>query len=126
MIVVAVIAILASIAIPQYLDYLNERNKNVCIRNAQVALNLVREEIARTQSGDGVQQDILSLLNRGGKKPYDSTGFGICQQRHKKNARYSSPVWLVIPFLPLARLLLFAATRKILQTLLNSFHSQSR
>ncbi len=68
MIVVAVLGILTAIAIPQYNSYIIKAKHRVCIRNTQIAQNIIKEEIAKLQNSSNNRQDILAILNSGDKK----------------------------------------------------------
>lgn len=68
MIVVGIIGVLAAIAIPQYRSYITQAKHQVCIRNVQIAQNIVKEEITKLQNAVNKRQDIVNLLNEGGKK----------------------------------------------------------
>ena len=68
MIVVAIIGILAAIAIPAYNGYIKQAKVNAVRTNAEAAVRLIKNEVAKLASGGGVVDDIIDHLNVGGKK----------------------------------------------------------
>jgi len=67
MIVVAIIAILASIAIPAYQGYITQAKLSAHIENFNAAHAFVKAESAKLAAG-GTCSDILPALNEGGKR----------------------------------------------------------
>ncbi len=68
MTVIALLSIIAAIAIPQYLGYTRKAKQEVCVHNTQIALNIVKEEIAKTRNIGNIRQDIIKILNEGDKR----------------------------------------------------------
>ncbi len=68
MIVVAIIGILAAIAIPAYNGYIKQSKINAAHTNADAAFRLAKNEVAKLSAGTGTSSDILTILNKGGKK----------------------------------------------------------
>ena len=74
MIVVAIIGILAAIAIPAYNGYISQAKINAVHTNADAAFRLAKNEVAKMAAGGGVNQDLVAILNEGGKKTPYNTG----------------------------------------------------
>jgi prepilin-type N-terminal cleavage/methylation domain-containing protein len=72
MIVVAIIAVLAAIALPTYINYVSATKKISAKRNCSEAQRFVSSELAkRAASLAGVTTDAIAELNEGGKRsPY--------------------------------------------------------
>lgn len=78
MVVVAILGVLSSLAIPQYLNYMARSKLNALRSNLEVASGLVRNEIAKRNAGApfylDTPADFVAELNRGDKRSvYDST-----------------------------------------------------
>ena len=67
MIVIAIIGILASIAIPAYTGYIKSAKVGGLVENQENAFRLVKGEAAKITAG-GVCADVVVQLNDGGKK----------------------------------------------------------
>lgn len=68
MIVVAIIGILAAIAIPAYNGYIEQSKINAVRSNAEGAVRLIKNEVAKQSAGGRVVDDLIVHLNSGGKK----------------------------------------------------------
>lgn len=68
MIVVAIIGILAAIAIPAYNGYIKQAKVNAVRTNAEAAVRLIKNEVAKLSAGGAVVDDMIDHLNVGGKK----------------------------------------------------------
>ena len=68
MIVVAIIGILAAIAIPAYNGYIQQAKINATRTNAEAAVRLVKNEVAKQSAGGTVVPNLITHLNAGGKK----------------------------------------------------------
>ncbi len=74
MIVVAIIAILASIAIPAYQSYIATSRDSAVASNFSTAHSFVKSELAKAAAGGNVTTDAVAALNEGGKTdPRDPT-----------------------------------------------------
>ncbi len=78
MIIVAILGIMVSIALPQYLSYIAASKETVLSNNFDTAVGLVRNEIAKKNAGETVYLDtpdeFVAALNNGNKKSvYDVT-----------------------------------------------------
>ena len=67
MIVVAIIGILAAIAIPAYNGYIKSAKINAVRSNAEAAVRLIKNEVAKQSAGGSVVDDMVAHLNSGGK-----------------------------------------------------------
>lgn len=74
MIVVAIIGVLAAVAIPAYQGYIKKSKINAVKGNFDAAVNLVKNELAKAQTGDdAITSDVVGNLNDGNKKaPFDA------------------------------------------------------
>jgi type IV pilus assembly protein PilA len=74
MIVVAIIGVLAAIAIPQYLAYIERSKITACLNNYVTAHSFVASELAKRANPGGVAVvSAVNALNQGGKKdPYNA------------------------------------------------------
>lgn len=68
MIVVAIIGILAAIAIPAYNGYIKSAKINAVRSNAEAAVRLLKNEVAKKAAGGLVVTDLVAHMNAGGKK----------------------------------------------------------
>ena len=68
MIVVAIIGILAAIAIPAYNGYIQSAKINATRTNAEAAVRLIKNEVAKQAAGGTIVPDLLQHLNSGGKQ----------------------------------------------------------
>lgn len=75
MIVIAIIGILASIAIPAYTGYIKAAKVGSLIENHENAFRLVKGESAKIAAG-GVCADVVAQLNDGGKLAIGDGGNG--------------------------------------------------
>ncbi|MDA3869260.1 MAG: prepilin-type N-terminal cleavage/methylation domain-containing protein [Gammaproteobacteria bacterium] len=72
MIVIAIIGILASIAIPAYTGYIKSAKVGGLVENHENAFRLVKGEAAKIASGAACS-DVVAQLNDGGKQAIGST-----------------------------------------------------
>lgn len=83
MIVVAIIGILAAVAVPAYLRYLEQAKNNVVVGNFDIANNFARSEIAKKAAGAPgavtAAAALVVVLNSGGKTSPYSPGTGAFQ-----------------------------------------------
>ena len=68
MIVIAIIGILASIAIPSYNGYISNAKINTTINNFETAVRFIRDETAKKASGSNATTTAIAQLNFGGKR----------------------------------------------------------
>lgn len=68
MIVVAIIGILAAIAIPAYNGYIKSAKINAVRSNAENAVRLIKNEVAKVSAGGIYVEHLIDHLNAGGKK----------------------------------------------------------
>jgi len=78
MIIVAILGIMVSIALPQYLSYIAASKETVLSNNFDTAVGLVRNEIAKKNAGEtdylDTPDEFVDALNNGNKKSvYDVT-----------------------------------------------------
>ncbi len=67
MIVVAIIAILASIAIPAYQSYISTSRDSAVTSNHSIAHSFVKSELAKSAAGGTATSNAITALNEGGK-----------------------------------------------------------
>ncbi len=75
LIVIAILAILLSIALPAYIGYLKKSKIKTVEENFNIAVNYVRAEISKKAlNPQEVTTDVVSELNKWGKKsPFDTS-----------------------------------------------------
>ncbi len=73
MVIVAIIGVLAAIAFPSYMRYIQAAKKTTSYNNCSTAQSFLKEELAKMTAGGDATDDIARDLNIGGKKsPYNS------------------------------------------------------
>ncbi len=74
LVIVAVIGVLAAIAIPPYMRYIQAAKKTTCYNNCATAQSFLKEELSKMIAGGNATDDIVRDLNIGGKKsPFNSS-----------------------------------------------------
>lgn len=68
MIVIAIIGILAAIAIPAYNGYIKQAKINAVRTNAEAAVRLIKNELAKKSSGGTAVTNFITHLTAGGKQ----------------------------------------------------------
>ena len=73
MIVVAILGILASVAVPQYMNYIARSKINATRANYGIAIQFVKSEFAKKAAGADATYDAIAALNEGNKRnPFDA------------------------------------------------------
>ncbi len=86
MIVLAIISIIATIAIPQYFDYIKQAKIKACQANFNIAVSYVKSELIKISGGGTATTDVISELNSGGKyDPYQSEVPAFSDQVNAEN-----------------------------------------